>query len=826
MVAHRMLRAIDQHSTMEKVAAKDLCYADEFIRPRSELSRQFATQPDLLVRAELIANQCICDWHRGLAVNKQHFTNNHYADRKLLRNLAHQGLAQRYPGREAAAKVRVDQELKLIEQLNFETYYLITWDIVQFAQRNHYQHVGRGSGANSVVAYCLGITNVDPIALNLYFERFINPYRPEPPDFDIDFSWDERDEVITYVRERHGKEQVGLLCSYQTFKGKSTVRELGKVLGLQKKEIELILREPLAQKKHHPAASQIFKHGKRILGLPSHLSMHSGGIIISDYPLASIAASQMMPKGFSVVQIDKEHASYWGLHKFDLLSQRGIGHIKEAAALVREVRNVDVDLYDMAAIVEDRETLALIRRPGACIGCFYIESPAMRGLLSKVACRTYEDLVAVSSIIRPGVAKSGMMKAYIERFRNQPERKASSLPHLEELLPDTFGIMVYQEDVMKVVHQVGGFDLFQADLLRRLMTGKSKSVADLQRLEALFFENCQIAKMESPTIREIWRQIASFSGYAFCKAHSATYAAESLQSAYLKAHFPVEFLVSVINNQGGFYDTGVYVRELQKTGTQVELPCINNSSWLTRVIDEKVYLGFSSIKGLQLSTGQALLKLRRRYGVIKTLDQMIALIAPKQIDLLIELGACRTINKSRQSLFFNRLVLQPDRSPRQLNLFNLPAYPFNVEEKEDDLQAQGLIELRLLGFTLASPFLLVAELPANVILQSDMLSHMGKEVWMLGHYIIEKSVTTQDGQHMCFVTWTDQEHAYFDSVHFVAALEKYPVDGKGLYLLEGKIAVEWGYPSLIVSKVTCLQRFRGLLQKDLLVEDVGPFLSS
>ncbi|NND33487.1 MAG: DNA polymerase III subunit alpha, partial [Saprospiraceae bacterium] len=730
---HKLLRAIHQNTILAKLAPSSICSHEDIMHPPEGLRQIYHVYPELLLAAQDLLERSACRWSLE-GTNKKCYGKSLSADRVRLKELAYDGMRSRYQFDQDVARERIDAELQLIARLQFETYYLITWDLVRFASIRGYHHVGRGSGANSVVAYCLGITDVDPVSLNLYFERFINPHRPVPPDFDLDFSWDERDEVISYAREKYGRSYVGLLASFQTFKGKSTVRELGKVFGLSRKEIDLIVERPNARKDHHPLAEVIFREGRRILGLPSHLSMHPGAIVISEKTLNTIAASQMMPKGFPVVQLDKYQIEKWGLHKFDILGQRGIGHVKEAVSIIKQEKNIDVDIHDMQSVIRDPKALALLSKPGACIGCFYIESPAMRGLLAKVQCKTYLDLIAVSSIIRPGVAKSGMMKAFIERFHN-PAKINVLHPLMSSLLSDTYGIMVYQEDVMKVVHHIGGFDLFQADLLRRLMTGKRKSERDLHELKERFITNCLANGMLPSLAKEIWRQISSFSGYAFCKAHSATYAAESMQSAYLKANFPVEFMVAVINNQGGFYPTWVYVRELQKTGVKVELPCINRSSWFTTLDGDQVFLGLNMIKGLSQSSGNAILELRKYGQPVTDLAALIAEIPQKQLELLIDIGACRTIDQNKESLSLRNLLRTSIPGPRQLRLFGQSQYQHLVDPPGSIQDQQFLTELSLLGFTLASPFNLLRSWPLNTIKQREMTNHGGETVRMLGLYV-------------------------------------------------------------------------------------------
>jgi len=302
-----------------------------------------------------------------------------------------------------------------------------------------FYHVGRGSGANSVVAYCLRITNVDPIDLNLYFERFINPKRSSPPDFDIDYSWKERDTVTEYIFRRYGHRHTALLGTIGTFRGRSIVRELGKVHGLPAEEIDALIANPSAESNRGDIPDTIFETGNKIADFPNMRSIHAGGVLISEEPVCCYTALDMPPKGFPTTQWDMYVAEELGYEKLDILSQRGIGHIKESAEIIRRNRGVDVDVHAIQQFKNDPLVRDHLRR-GDAKGCFYIESPSMRGLLQKLKCDDYLTLVAASSVIRPGVARSGMMRQFIHRFHN-PDKFEYIHPVMKELLSETFGVM-------------------------------------------------------------------------------------------------------------------------------------------------------------------------------------------------------------------------------------------------------------------------------------------------------------------------------------------------------------------------------------------------
>ena len=594
---HKLLRCIDLNIILSKLQHDDHAHGNEIMIPPHQLKTLYGQYPQILKNTNYLLNQCSITLTSGHVVNRQTFTGSRKDDFTLLHKLATSGCVKRYGHYNKQATDRTLKELKVIEQLGFCAYFLITWDIIRYAKSIGYHHVGRGSGANSIVAYNIGITDVDPLELDLYFERFINPHRSSPPDFDIDFSWDDRDDVTDYIFKRYGREHTSLLATYNTFKGKSIIRELGKVVGLPKADIDLIVHEPLATEKHHPFAKHIFKYGKMIEGFPNYLSIHAGGILISEKPLSYHSALQLMPKGFPIVHFDMYEAEDIGYHKYDILSQRGLGHIKDSVTLIRENQGKAVDIHAVEQIKNDHKVRAQLRS-GKCIGCFYIESPAMRGLLSKLKCDNYVHLVAASSIIRPGVAQSGMMREYIHRFHH-PGSYTYIHPVFEEHLGETFGVMVYQEDVMKIVHHFSGLGLDESDVLRRIMTGKKKSSDTFRKLQDKYFANCKLRGYPDDLTQEVWRQIESFSGYSFCKAHSASFAVESFQSLYLKTYYPLEFMTAVINNFGGFYSTEFYVHEARMCGAQIEAPCANHSRYLTHIYGRTIYMGLIHISELE-----------------------------------------------------------------------------------------------------------------------------------------------------------------------------------------------------------------------------------
>ena len=805
---HKHLRAISFNKLLGKLGHDDFAPETDCFIPIDQFKSSFSRFPQLVLQTEQLFRQTNFEYQAKPKKNKHSFLGNKQADHQLLEELAWNGFKYRYKPENKKAKQRVEHELKIINELAFDTYFLIAWDIVRYSLSKGIYHVGRGSGANSIVAYCLRITDVDPIGLDLYFERFLNPLRKSPPDFDIDFSWRERDVVIDYVFKRHGYEHTALLGTVNQFSFKSIVRELAKVYGLPKEDADAFIANPVDEINIDDVKRKILQIGKLMEGFPNYRSIHAGGIIISEKPINYYSALDMPPKGFPVLQIDMHIAEDNGLDKIDILSQRGIGHINDAIGLIKTNHGLLVDIHDAERIKTDEKARQLLKNAGT-LGCFYIESPAMRGLLSKLKCTNYEVLVAASSVIRPGVAKSGMMKEYIKRH-HAPEKVRYLHPVFKEQLHETYGVMVYQEDVLKIIHHFAGLGLAEADVLRRLMSGKQKNTEDVKNIEKKFVQNCKQKGYPNKLIAEVWRQIVSFAGYSFSKAHSASYAMESFQSLYLKAHYPKEFMTAVINNFGGFYHAWVYFHELKQTGAELMLPCVNHSLMQTNIKNDTVHIGFVHIVGLQTSLSERIVSARMLNGFFTSFADFVQRINPglEQLKILIRIGAFSFTGHGKSTLLWeaHRFKKQLGKNKvAQPVLFQSPVPESKLPVFQQKLISDAYDEIELLGFPVSLSYfdMLKTKYRGNCKSKGLMLM-LGKTVRMVGMYVTRKYVRTKHSKLMNFGTFLDYEGKFFDTVHFPEILQKYPFKGLGCYLIQGKVTAEFGLPTLEVGKMAKL----------------------
>ena len=819
---HRLLRAIHLNTLLSKLPTTQQAPSTELFWPLSLLEENVKNHADIYEQTLRLFDTCHVSFAFGdeaMPQNPISYTGSKEEDELLLRELCAEGLDYRYPTVTDEIVARIEKEIAIISEKHYLSYFLITWDFCSYARSKGYFYVGRGSGANSIVAYLLRITDVDPLELDLYFERFINLYRKNPPDFDIDFSWKDRDDVVNYLFEKYPN--AAWLCTYNTFQFRATIRELGKVFGLPKSEIDVLCSGKFRIENLDEISKLVIKYSEQIKGLPSHLSVHSGGIVISERPMTWYSGLFLPPKGFPTTQFSMLEAEDVGLYKFDILSQRGLGKIRDTLDVIayNQPENPPHDIHDIHYFKQDKKIEQLLVEAKA-LGCFYVESPAMRMLMTKLQVKTYLELVAASSIIRPGVSQSGMMREYIVRHRN-PSRRAEANPILVSIMPETYGVMVYQEDVIKVAHLFADLSLAEADVLRRGMSGKFRSREEFQRVRDAFFENCLRKGYSLELTADVWRQIESFAGYAFSKGHSASYAVESYQSLYLKAYYPLEYMTATINNFGGYYRTEIYVHEARKFGAKIEAPSINFGAFECTLIGQRLIIGFNLVAGIEVRLIQQLMQERDRRGVFLGFDDLMRrLIIPlEQLSLMIRIGALRDFPESRKELLWKAHFYHHSlgKKPKLPELFAVPEKRFKLPELDEQLHEQAFEQMELLGFPLCNPFdLLAYPLPSHT-LAAEMPSKFSAVVEMYGYLVTIKNSKTASGTVMNFGTLIDKNGDTIDTVHFPESVRKYPFFGKGVYFLKGRITEEFGYYCLEVGEMRKIP-----FKEDVRFEELNP----
>ncbi len=495
------------------------------------------------------------------------------------------------------------------------------------------------------------------------------------------------------------------------------------------------------------------------------------------------------------------------------------------APIPRKTKNIDFDIYDFEMIFNDEETKKIIR-DGNTIGCFYIESPGMRSLLKRLDCDTFEMLTAASSIIRPGVAESGMMQEFIARHKD-PSRRKYLVPEMKTYLGETYGVMVYQEDVIKVVHHIVGMSLEEADLLRRAMSGKLRSKDAMKRISDRFFESCTRNGYTAAISQQLWNQIESFAGYAFCKAHSASFALLSFQVAYLKVHYPAQFMAAVLSNGGGYYSCEVYINECKRMGLKIGLPCINKSSFDYIGKDGEILIGFSAIRNMERNSADRIVNERKENGKFVSLADFLVRthMGMEQSEILIKCGAMDCFGKTRPTLM---RLLDIYYSHRKLldnsynDLFINDSYKLEAEvetKRQYSLEEICAAEYEAFGFMVSShPLSFYKEIinQSGITKAADLYKSGGRQIKMIGWYMASKRIKTKKGDIMKFLSLEDLSGT-FEAVIFPKAYAKYAelTMSMGPYLVEGKADLENGN-NIIVDKLQVLSAVDALAvtQKD------------
>jgi DNA polymerase-3 subunit alpha/error-prone DNA polymerase len=822
VAVHRMLRAIGLNTSLSRLAVDEVAPPDAWLAGPEEYERRFAICPQAVGATYEIRDRLTFTGPQFGIVMPPLLGQNSSDPVQRLREDAYEGARRRYGTELSEAVVdRLEHELHSITQMGFTAYFLIVRDIIQHSPRT----CGRGSGAASLVAYCLGITNVCPLKHNLYFERFLNPGRKDPPDIDVDFAWDERDAVLDSVLAQYPG-HAAMVSSHVLFQPRMAVREVAKVFGLTDAEIGRVSKrlphfwrvresdpEFLAELKRRPEAKalefpppwpDILQLAQRIIGTPRYMSVHPGGVVITPQPIEEYVPVEQAPKGVPIIQWEKDAAEDAGLVKIDLLGNRSLGVIRDALA---NINDNDITFDERHWEPEDDFTTQEALAQGRTMGCFYIESPAMRLLQQKSRVGDFEHLVIHSSIIRP--AANEFIQEYIRRLHGGPWDPIH--PFLAEVLAETFGIMVYQEDVSRAAVVIAGFSHAEADTLRKVLTKKDREF-QLRDFQQRFFNGARQHGVPHDKIAEIWDMMMSFNGYSFCKPHSASYARVSFQAAYLKVHHPAEFIAAVISNQGGFYSTFAYVSEARRMGLTVLPPDINLSAirWTGR--NKTVRVGLLSVKGLGAASRQRIIAGRRQQPYC-SLHDFLERVRPDEDEArsLINCGALDTLiaDGNRTSLLWELACWsrsKQTRSATQLRLNHAgtadncqtPLLP--AGEERERLRR----EFSVLGFLCdRHPMELFAEKLQNrrTIKAADLPRFVGRKVCLAGWLITGKVVSTKTGDPMEFLTFED-ETGIVETTFFPQVYRRFChiIDRQRPYLLTGKVEENWGALTLTVEK--------------------------
>jgi DNA polymerase-3 subunit alpha len=793
--AHEALLCIQTGTNLQDTGRFRFSTQEFYIKSAEEMARVFAELPEACQNTLAVAERC----NLTLDFNQFHLPrylvpDEHTLD-SYLHELAHAGLRRRYgPTPGDAVEARLAHELAVIEKMGFAGYFLVVWDFIRYAREQGIAvGPGRGSSAGSLTAYCLGITNVDPIRYGLLFERFLNPERISMPDMDIDFSDDRRDEVIRYVAERYGRDRVAHIITFGTLGAKAAIRDVGRVLGMPYGDVDriakLVPNFPLnitlddAYQKSLPLAEmvrsqanvkELWEIARTLEGCTRHASVHASAVVISDEPLEEHIPLYKDPKrpelitGYAMGPIEK-----LGLLKMDFLGLRTLTVLANTVALIKESRGLALDLDRLP--LDDKKTYEMLAE-AKTFGVFQLESSGMRDALRGLRPEQLEDLIAMVSLYRPGPME--LIPDFIQRKHGR-SKITYEHPAMEKFTRETYGIMVYQEQIMQIASEMAGFTMGEADILRRAMGKKDRELMAKQREK--FLAGCRERNTSAAKAERVWELMEKFAGYGFNKSHAAAYGLVAYQTAYFKANYPVEFMAALLTSEMGDTDKIVkYIEECRAMGIRVEPPDVNVSAVQFSVAGDTVRFGLAAIKNVGEAAMQSILRSRSADGPFKTLDDFctrvdLRLVNRRVVESLIKAGAFDSLGLPRAHLLATTDTAlesgqrqQRDRAEGQGSFFELmPAVaPARVSvpaeiTPEWETDQRLAFEKEVLGFYISGHPLAryrgVVE-PLGVTTSADLAakSH-GARVLLFGHATGLKETSTKGGNRMAFFTLEDME---------------------------------------------------------------------
>jgi DNA polymerase-3 subunit alpha len=750
----RLLAAIDHNCELTEVPKEALPNLGDpavdlrWLSPE-EMAARFSDFPESLARVRDIVNRCYPALPSGDPLWPVLKLPTGQKPDEALAMIARSGLNARFgPDVPEDVKGRLEVELKAIAQHGYAPLFLVVADIVRFARQKKLPVSTRGSVANALVAYCAGITTVDPVEHDLLFERFLNPARRDLPDIDLDFCSRRRDEVLEYVRRTYGADKVALVATISTMQTRSAVRETAKAFGLEEEEVNLlaklvprryrreVTREEILEKVQDGRQREIIQRAFEIVGFPHHLSLHPGGVVITPCPMTDLVPVQWSPKGFLVTQYDHMDVEEIGLPKLDLLGIRALTVLADAAELVREFHDPGFDIEQIP--LDDPHTGDLIAR-GETIGVFQCESFGAVRTLRQIQARSIRDLAIANAYFRPGPLIGGMGETFIRRYRSE-EPVEYLHPSLESVLGNTKGVLIFQEQVLRVAREIAGLTWEQADRLRRGISRYRSQ--EMSEVEDQFIQGCQRPPPDGHGLtrqqaQKLWEQVIAFSGFGFNQGHATAYAAVSYRSAYMKAYWPAAFLCARLADRGGYHHPAIYMAEAKRLGIYLRPPHVNHSmakftlSW--EVFQEGgrapcLWMGLDAVRDLRQSTILGMIE-ERGHEPFRDLRDLVSRVdfQSKELIHLIQCGGLDGLGESRAAILTEAGEIKRSGTERQM------AFPFaSKQSKPESLQEAMGWEMRVLGYPISvHPLNLVSDLPEHVPLK-DLSKFEGELIETVG----------------------------------------------------------------------------------------------
>ncbi len=818
---HRVLRAIAQNTTLSRLPDADCASPAAQICSDQALIPRLPHCPEALKNTVKIADACKTDWDFSETIFPRYKNLADHGAAAELTKRAKKGALRRYATFNKQIEKRLTKELDLIVRKGFAHYFLVVQELAGRSPRT----CGRGSAAASLVAYCLGITHVDPLRYNLFFERFLNEGRQDPPDIDIDFPWDERDEILDFAFTRYGRQRAAMVANQVGFKSRSALREIAKVFGLPAAEIKSITgrlascwspakgvqalqSHPLFQNEDlHEDWQTIVALASRLNGQLRHLSQHCGGLVVVPDDMRCYVPVETSASGRPLIQWEKDQTEAAGLVKIDILGNRSLAVIRDALTAIRRHHGKNIDYSRWQPLTDDK-TRALLCS-GETIGCFYIESPATRQLLQKMWRQQplpaeddlFEHLVMASSIIRP--AANRFIREFVSRMRGKAWRHLH--PDLMPILDETYGLAVYQEQITQIAMALAGFSASEGDQLRKIVSKKDKHQR-LNDFHQRFLCGGEQRGIDKPVLDQVWEQILSFAGYSFCKPHSASYALVSCKSAWLKANYPAEFMAAVISNGGGYYSTLGYLSEARRQGLTILPPDINRSDYSYRGCGKELQVGFLQIASLTRQATDKLLQERKNCGPFVDFADFLARLpqlGESDIRLLIKAGCFDRLEgaERRPQLVWQLLNRRQGGTPDDFGLFaaSPPDIPDLPPCESSVLRTQELESLALPVSHHPLDRYRSAIARSGAVPAASLPRWIGRHVTLVGWWVTGKPIRTHEGRPMEFATFEDHS-ALFDATLFPAIYDRFCrlLAQSRPYLVKGLVEEEFGVVSLNV----------------------------
>ncbi len=761
-----------------------------YLKTPLQMARLFTRHPAAIISSSLVAEECNLELDLGKILSPSFsLPKGEKADEYLLKKCL-KNFPQKYPHRDRRVSSNVLRELEVIRKKGFSSYFLLVKDIVAFAKKEGIRCSARGSASGSLVVYLLGISDIDPIKHNLLFERFLNPERLDLPDIDLDFDSRRRDEVIKYVLGKYSG-KAALVATVPTFRARGAIREMARSFGLSYEKIKSLtdtlpyfgadkirpalhsLPELKESELREKSYGELIDISEGVNGFPRHLSSHLGGVVISNEPISDVVPLQKSAKGFSLAQYDKDDLERLGFIKTDLLSLRMLGALSEAVEHIR-AKGITLDIEKIP--FDDEKTYELLRS-AKTVGCFQLESPGMRQLLGKLQPTNFSDIIANISLFRPGPMQADMITPFLKR-RHGKEKVSFLHPTLEPILKETYGVIIFHEQVLRIAQRLAGFSLGQADLLRRSMTQKIDQEEE-EKLRKDFISGCQKKRVDKKIAEKVFEQLTSFGAFGFCKAHAVSFAKIAYQSAYLKAYYPQEFFLGILNNQPGLYPPRVILNEARRYGIRTLAPDINKSEGKFSLEDGAIRIGLSSLRGMGPSSLEEVLRQRRKKKFESLEDYSLRVRTDKHLLKNLILSGC-----------FNSL---------------------NGKKSNQPLKKKMALEMKLLSLNVSSHPLRIFRKTLGRIkrVKSADLSNLaeGKAVNVAGITTILHTPPTKSGQRVIFLTLEDEE-GLIDVTIFPSAQEGCAKDifEADLLLIEGYVQKHGPAVSVIANKAFDLRK--------------------